>query len=218
MNDLLARLIASGTPAELVAEVAMELGRAQGEARALEAMLETAGQPDPVAERRRAYDRERKRRNKSGGMPVESAESVEQDGTPLKVSPHTPLPKTPVYNNPPTPQGGEVVDLAGKPVREPRKPRNREPDFVLPPEIPAEPWDAWVAMRTRIRKPLTEQAKRLAADKLIGFVGKGHSAAEILNNSTMNGWQGLFEPTAPKPAPAAGSGAWDAFTRRRGSG
>ena len=71
-------------------------------------------------------------------------------------------------------------------------------------------------MRTRIRKPLTEQAKRLAADKLLGLVAKGHSAAEILNNSTMNGWQGLFEPTA-KPT-LTGSGAWDAFTIRRGSG
>jgi hypothetical protein len=45
VNDLLARLIAAGTPAELVAEVAMELGRAQGELASLE--------------RRRAADRDR---------------------------------------------------------------------------------------------------------------------------------------------------------------
>jgi hypothetical protein len=32
---------------------------------------------DPVAEKRRAYDRERKRNKVSGGIPVESAESVE---------------------------------------------------------------------------------------------------------------------------------------------
>lgn len=208
MNDLIARLIASGTPAGLVAEVAMELGRAQGERDALE--------------RRRASDRERQQAKRAADKVdchVTSRDVTvvtNGDAIPPKNPPQTPHKITPVYNNPPTPQGGEVVDLAGKPIREPRKPRNREAEFVLPPQIPAEPWDGWVAMRTRIRKPLTEQAKRLAAEKLLGLVAKGHSAAEILNNSTMNGWQGLFEPTG-KPA-ATGSGQWDALTKRRGCG
>lgn len=60
---------------------------------------------DPVAERRRAYDRERKRANKtcrSGGIPVESSDSTETvENPPLPLpSPQTPLPTpAPVKKN-----------------------------------------------------------------------------------------------------------------------
>jgi len=183
------------------------------------AEIAEACEPAPTSgAARQARYRERLRERNASDVTRDVTDSVTSDVTaeivPPKNPPQTPHKITPVYNNPPTPQGGEVVDLAGKPIRAPRKPRNREAEFVLPPQIPAEPWDAWVAMRTRIRKPLTEQAKRLSAEKLLGLVGKGHSAAEILNNSTMNGWQGLFEPTAK---PLAASGQWDALTRRRGA-
>lgn len=58
MNDLIARLFAAGTPPELVAEVAMELGRLNGERDALD--------------RRRAADaarqQERRDRIKANGV------------------------------------------------------------------------------------------------------------------------------------------------------
>lgn len=65
--ELLRKLIEAGTPAELVAEVAMELGRAQAAAELLE--------------QRRAKDRERKRLPRKS---EESLESAETHGTPPK--------------------------------------------------------------------------------------------------------------------------------------
>ncbi|MBM3333193.1 hypothetical protein FJY63_00875 [Candidatus Sumerlaeota bacterium] len=68
---------------------------------------------DEVAERRRAYDRERKRKAKadnSGGIPVESAESAESaESLPsFEVSPQTPLPKSNPGITPLTPHGGRI--------------------------------------------------------------------------------------------------------------
>jgi hypothetical protein len=80
ISALLARLIESGTPAELVAEVAMELARA-------EAIQEQA-------ERRKAKDRERKRLPRNSEESTETTE-FQSKGFPLEVSPQTPLPKTP---------------------------------------------------------------------------------------------------------------------------
>lgn len=175
------------------------------------------------AEREKTAERKRRQRARERGEVVavtvtgQSHDNHCDTAIPPKNPPQTPHKITPVYNNPPTPQGGDVVDLTGKPIFTGRKPRKREVEFDLPSDIPAEPWDAWVSMRSRMRKPLTEQAKRLAVAKLQEFAGQGHGMAEILNNSTMNGWQGLFAPTAKPGAPPTGSGQWDALTRRRGN-
>lgn len=70
--DLLRRLIEAGTPADLVAEVAMTLAQA-----------EAAAKPDPTAERRRAWDREYRREKRAeekrmsggqGGCRVDNAD------------------------------------------------------------------------------------------------------------------------------------------------
>lgn len=85
--DLIARLIEAGTPAELVAEVAMKLARAEA--------------ASEVLEQRRAKDRERKK------APRNSEESAEVRGTvgspSPEVFPHTPFPNpNPI---PPAPKG-----------------------------------------------------------------------------------------------------------------
>src|SRR6266705_1905740 len=64
----------------------------------------------------------------------------------------------------------------------------------LPDWIPKEAWDGWVEMRSRIKKPLTKRAIGMAISKLWDFKNRGYDIAKILDASTFNCWQGLFEP------------------------
>lgn len=51
----------------------------------------------------------------------------------------------------------------------------------------------YVSMRRQIKKPMTEKAIELAMKKLVSLSGGDNDAAiAILNQSVMNGWQGLF--------------------------
>jgi hypothetical protein len=75
--------------------------------------------------------------------------------------------------------------------KEPPKPPR---GFDLPEWVPLEPWSGFLEMRTRIRKPMTDRAKRLAVDKLEVLKGDGHSPTIVLNQSTLNSWQDLFPP------------------------
>jgi hypothetical protein len=66
--------------------------------------------------------------------------------------------------------------------------------FKLPDWVPKDAWDGFIEMRKSIHKPLkTERAVRLAVAKLETLKAAGHDPEEVLNQSTMNGWQGLFE-------------------------
>jgi len=66
-------------------------------------------------------------------------------------------------------------------------------DFILPDWVPADAWVAFLEMRRGIRKPLTDHAKQLAVNKLDQLARDGHPPGDVLNQSTMNCWQGLFE-------------------------
>ncbi|CAG9172453.1 replication protein [Cupriavidus respiraculi] len=66
-----------------------------------------------------------------------------------------------------------------------------------PPDwVPEEAWSAYLDMRKRIKKPMTEYAKRLAVGELEKFRSCGQDPEAVLNQSTMNSWQGLFEVKA----------------------
>jgi hypothetical protein len=54
-------------------------------------------------------------------------------------------------------------------------------------------WNEYVAMRKKLKKPLTPYAERLAKKKLIELsAGDIEHAIEILDQSTFNCWLGLF--------------------------
>lgn len=72
--------------------------------------------------------------------------------------------------------------------------RRIKPPFALPSHIPAEPWADFVAMRQRIRKPMTDRAKELAVIELDKLAADGWPPGDVLNNSTMNSYQGLVPP------------------------
>lgn len=52
-----------------------------------------------------------------------------------------------------------------------------------------EAWDGWIEQR---KKAPTERALKLAISTLTKLKAEGHDPDEVLNQSTMNGWTGLF--------------------------
>lgn len=63
----------------------------------------------------------------------------------------------------------------------------------LPDWIPEDAWLAFVAMRKKIRAPLTDDAVKLAFNTLEKLMQDGHKPRAVLDQSTMNSWRGLFE-------------------------
>lgn len=61
-------------------------------------------------------------------------------------------------------------------------------------------WNSYLEMRTTIKKPLTNGAKGLAVKRLLSLNDSGHDPVEVLNQSTLNSWQGLFEIKENKAA------------------
>lgn len=91
-----------------------------------------------------------------------------------------------------------ATNLGSNQRREP-KTRTKAPQavpdaFVLPVGIPRDAWDGYMQMRQSQRKALTPHAKELATAKLLRWKDEGFDVGEILNESIMNCWQGLFKP------------------------
>lgn len=69
---------------------------------------------------------------------------------------------------------------------------NRQPKTKLPDWLPENTWNDYVDMRKKIKSPMTEKAKELAIGRLQGFKNNGYNIVDIINNSIMNSWKGLF--------------------------
>jgi hypothetical protein len=64
---------------------------------------------------------------------------------------------------------------------------------ALPNWIPPDAWAGYVEMRVSIKKPLkTERAINLAINTLERLQAEGNDPGAVLDQSTLNGWQGLF--------------------------
>jgi hypothetical protein len=63
----------------------------------------------------------------------------------------------------------------------------------LPDWIPEDAWNGFVAMRKKIKAPLTDDAVRLAIGTLEKLMQEGHRPRAVLEQSTLNSWRGLFE-------------------------
>ena len=108
----------------------------------------------------------------------------------------TPAREAPLPDGPDTP-----ARAAPKPLRtinglkaKASKPK-RSPKFILPADIPAEPWAGFEEMRNRMGKPMTPRAKDLAVTRLRKLRDDaGWPPGDVLNHSTMNSYQGLFPP------------------------
>jgi hypothetical protein len=68
--------------------------------------------------------------------------------------------------------------------------------FSLPDWVDRELWDAYEEMRVKIKKPMTDTARKLALDKLKKLEAEGHTSDVVLRHSILNCYQGLFAPSS----------------------
>ena len=74
-----------------------------------------------------------------------------------------------------------------------QKPYRQKKDMVpLPAWIDKETWDGYLEMRGKIHSPPTAHAQELVIKALERFRAEGMDPKEILNQSIMNGWRGVF--------------------------
>lgn len=63
----------------------------------------------------------------------------------------------------------------------------------LPDWLPQEEWRGFVAMRAKIKKPLTDRAATMAIRKLSEMRDSGCDPGDVLEQSTFHCWQDLYE-------------------------
>jgi uncharacterized protein YdaU (DUF1376 family) len=63
----------------------------------------------------------------------------------------------------------------------------------LPDWMPLETWEAFLAMRKKIKKPVTDFAIKLLVGKLTKFRESGQDVQKVLEKSITAGWQDVFE-------------------------
>jgi uncharacterized protein YdaU (DUF1376 family) len=78
------------------------------------------------------------------------------------------------------------------PSQLPTQPQPQKKVFVLPPWIPREAWDQYEVMRKRIRKPMTDRARELAVGDLEKLMKDGEDVEQVLNQSILKSYTGLF--------------------------
>ena len=76
--------------------------------------------------------------------------------------------------------------------RETETKRETEPRFALPDWVPIDAWTGFCEMRRKSKSAFTERAKALLVAELFKLVEAGGNAAAILDQSTANGWKGVF--------------------------
>lgn len=74
-----------------------------------------------------------------------------------------------------------------------RKKSKKDKIFIEIPEwIPLEEFEEYKKMRIKIKKPMTDKAIDLAIKKLETLKSEGDDPKEVLEQSILNSWQGLF--------------------------
>lgn len=81
--------------------------------------------------------------------------------------------------------------------------------LVVPDWVPREQWDGFVAMREKAKKSLTPRAEQLLFAQLEKLRDSGHDVGAVLDQSTINNWQGVF----PIKAASGGGAATSMFER-----
>lgn len=79
-------------------------------------------------------------------------------------------------------------------------------DSPLPPWVPLDAWNGFVAMRRTVRAPLSSRAKSLAIGALCKLKDAGEDPEAVLDQSTQNSWKGLFPVDRRTARKANGSG------------
>jgi phage replication O-like protein O len=64
-------------------------------------------------------------------------------------------------------------------------------EIILPDFIKKETLDAFIDMRSKIKKPITDHAVNLLINKLSKLKEQGYDPEDLLNDAIMNSWQGI---------------------------
>lgn len=86
---------------------------------------------------------------------------------------------------------GTVIEPSIEPSG--KRQRAQAPTIDLPDWIPEDAWNGFIAMRKAIKKPITAEGLPLAVKKLESLRATGNDPRAVLEQSTMNNYQGLFE-------------------------
>ena len=70
---------------------------------------------------------------------------------------------------------------------------------MLPSWINEEDWNGFVEMRKKIKKPLTDRAKKMALESLRKLRDSGQDPNLVLQQSEFNNWKGLFPVKGQAP-------------------
>lgn len=77
---------------------------------------------------------------------------------------------------------------------------------TLPEWLPLIPWQGYVDMRKKQRKPLTERAMELRIADLAKLREEGQDVGAVLDQSTANGWTDVYplkeRRATPRPSPS----------------
>lgn len=65
---------------------------------------------------------------------------------------------------------------------------------ALPDWLDGESWKAFIEMRKRIKKPMTDHAEKLMIGKLEKLKSAGHDVKALLDKSIVNSWLDVYEP------------------------
>lgn len=100
-------------------------------------------------------------------------------------------------------EGVCVVEDEGVVGGDARKPAQA---VALPDWLPSDRFLAFVQHRKALKKPMTEEAKRLLVAKLEGLHAKGLNVSDLLNTAIERGWQTVYEPDGKRQQLPANAG------------
>ncbi|MBU2623572.1 MAG: hypothetical protein ABIJ52_03380 [Pseudomonadota bacterium] len=90
-------------------------------------------------------------------------------------------------------------NIRSKEVKNEKKTNKEKSEIVFPIWLSKDSFDAFDEMRNKIKAPLTGKAREMLINKLQDFKNQGYDPNEILNESTMNSWKGIFIPKQDQP-------------------
>jgi len=96
-----------------------------------------------------------------------------------------------------TPVDMSVTGTEHKEHKEQKKTKQKKVSPIktdLPNYIKEEVWDNFVLNRKKMKKEMSDYAKKLMLGKVEKFNNQGYDVNDMMNNSILNGWQDVFIP------------------------
>lgn len=137
-----------------------------------------------IIDHKRTVERERKRKQRELALECHGTVTGQSQDKP-ELSQDNPSSSSMVSPIPPS-----LASSSPHKEKPPKGVKKKKP--IIPDWIPAEYWDDYVEMRKSIGKKMTEKAVPLAISKLERLRIDGHDPGEVLKQSILNSYQGLF--------------------------